>query len=150
MNDLKEEQTPQKKFDWSKLIPFIILILVISLGIIAFIYKFYYPHYPSSYFSTKCSGYLRSLGIIIWSYSQDHKGHYPQNLVRLKQLGYIEDLPVCPVSGKPYIYQVNGWDSPDFTVFCPNPEEHVGSSGPGSVTVSLYYVSGSGVNQVDK
>ena len=100
---------------------------------------------------SSCSGNLRNLGIIITNYSTDHKGHYPQALGELETLGYIEALPTCPSSDVTYAgaYTVAGWDSPDFTVACPNPTQHVGSSGPRSTTASLYYAAGSGVNQID-
>ena len=149
MNELKEEQTPQKKkFNWGRfwfwMISLLIIGILIGIAIPNMIYMRVTP-IPDS-----CSGNLRNLGIIITNYSTDHKGHYPQNLGILEELGYVESLPTCPSSDKNYIYMVNGWNSPDFTVWCPNPEEHVGSSGPKSVTASLYYHSGEGVNQVDK
>lgn len=97
-----------------------------------------------------CSGMLRNIGIIVTNYSTDHKGHYPQNLNVLTTLGYIEALPTCPETGADYIYEISGWDSDSFTVWCPNPGKHCGSTGPKSKTASLYYVSGRGVTQVDE
>ena len=94
-----------------------------------------------------CSGNLRNLGIIITNYSTDHQGHYPQNLDVLKTLGYIEILPVCSETGNQYILQVDGWDSPDFTVFCPNPEEHTHYE-TGKILKSFYYASRKGVIEV--
>ena len=98
---------------------------------------------------SSCSGNLRNLGIIITNYSTDNQGHYPQNLDVLVKRGYIEKLPSCPNSDESYIYEIDGWDDDSFTVQCPNPEGHVGSRGPRSTTVSLYFTSGKGVKQVD-
>ncbi|MCK4667341.1 hypothetical protein KAU33_11355 [Candidatus Dependentiae bacterium] len=99
---------------------------------------------------SRCSGNLRNLGIIVTNYSTDHNGHYPQNLKVLVELGYIEELPTCSIKNKPYLYSIDGWDDDDFTVWCPNPEKHVGTSGPKSTTASLYYHAGEGVIQEDK
>ncbi|MDD3627562.1 MAG: hypothetical protein PHV06_09605, partial [bacterium] len=97
-----------------------------------------------------CSANLRNLGLMIENYASDHKGHYPQSLEVLETLGYIETkLPGCYKTGKPYKYSVDGWDSETFTVWCPNPEVHFGTSGPQSRCASLYYTSGMGTNQVD-
>ncbi len=99
---------------------------------------------------SSCSGNLRNIGIIVTNYSTDHKGHYPQNLKMLTILGYIEALPTCTETGADYIYEISGWDSGSFTVWCPNPGKHCGSTGPKSKTASLYYTSGQGVIQVDE
>ncbi|MCK4666971.1 hypothetical protein KAU33_09490 [Candidatus Dependentiae bacterium] len=99
---------------------------------------------------SSCSGNLRNLGIVVTVYSTDHKGHYPQNLEVLIMLGYIERLPRCPHSKKSYIYEIDGWDDDSFTVRCPNPEKHIGKTGPESQTAELYFTSGKGVIQKDK
>ncbi len=99
---------------------------------------------------SSCSGNLRNLGIVVTNYSTDHKGHYPQDLDCLVDLGYIEGLPPCPNSDVDYSYPAPGWDSTSFTIFCPNPTNHVGSAGPRSITASLYYEAGRGVTQMDQ
>ncbi|MCK4667818.1 hypothetical protein KAU33_13760 [Candidatus Dependentiae bacterium] len=145
MNNIREEEkTPQKKkFNWKRFWFWLIFLIVISLVIIIVIQNMIYARRKA--LLSSCSGNLRNLGIIITNYSTDHKGHYPQNLEVIETLGYIEKLPVCPVSGKSYLYYSDGWNSTDFIASCPNPQEHVGSQGPKSVTSSLYYASGRGV-----
>ena len=128
MNDLKEEQTTQKKkFDWGRFWFWSISLLIIAIFLVIAIQNIRYAKRKAVLSS--CSGNLRNLKIIITNYSTDHKGHYPQNLQVLKDQGYTLQNPICPISGKPYIYQVDGWDSNDFTIMCPNPEKHDSSEG---------------------
>ena len=125
-----------------------ILISVITIAICAAIPNMVSG--PRKHKISRCIGNLRNLGIIVTNYSTDHNGHYPQDLKVLVELKYIEELPKCSSTNKPYLYSIEGWDDDDFTVWCPNPEKHVGSSGPKSTTASLYYHAGQGVIQVDK
>ncbi|MDD3627333.1 MAG: hypothetical protein PHV06_08445 [bacterium] len=92
-----------------------------------------------------CKSNLRNLGLMITNYSVDHNGHYPQNLEVLEELGYITSLPTCPSSDKDYNYYVNGWDSSDFTVWCPNPEDHFDKGNLSKDIISLYFTKGKGV-----
>ncbi len=150
MNNIREEEkTPQKKrFNWKSFWFWLIFIIIGSLFLIIVIQNRIYARRKA--LLSSCSGNLRNIGIIITNYSTDHKGHYPQNLEVLFEQKYIsrdsKKYFVCPVSGKPYLYFVDGWDSNDFMISCPNPQEHVGSQGPKSVTRLLYYASGRGVS----
>ena len=119
MNDLKEEQTPQKKkFNWGRfwfwMISLLIIGILIGIAIPNMIYVRVY-RIPDS-----CSGNLRNLGIIITNYSTDHQGHYPQNLIELETLGYIETLPTCPKTGESYILQVAVVDACRAKIRAPN------------------------------
>lgn len=143
----KSPEVREKKFDWVRFVVwsfFFIFIIFLVIGTVESSFECRPPRGPG------CEGNLRNLGIIITNYSTDYKGHYPQNLDVLVEHGYINELPTCPLTDKSYTYEVDGWDSEDFTVWCPNPEDHIGTSGPKSVTASLYYYSGLGVIQVDK
>ncbi len=140
----EEKTTTKKKINWKRFWFWLIFLIVISLLLIIYIPNRIYSRRKAVLSS--CSGNLRNLGIIITNYSTDHKGHYPQNLEVLVEQKYILELPVCPVSGKSYLYYSDGWNSTDFIVSCPNPQEHVGSQGPKSVTRLLYYASGRGVS----
>ncbi|MCK4666554.1 hypothetical protein KAU33_07385 [Candidatus Dependentiae bacterium] len=71
-----------------------------------------------------CAGNLRNLGIILTVYSTDHKGHYPQNLNVIKDLGYIANLPKCPLCGEDYILKIDSWYSVKFEIFCPCADKH--------------------------
>lgn len=74
-----------------------------------------------------CEGNLRNLGVVVEKYSVDHNGHFPQNLRVLEEQMYLSSYyPVCPVKNHEYIYQVDGWDDNDFTIWCPNPKKHIG------------------------
>ena len=152
MNDIKEDQTPMSKgFNWERFCLCVISILIIGVFFGIILPNMIYPRGGGmSQELQYCSGNLRNLGLIIYHYSSDHKGHYPQNLYILITNGYIEKLPTCTVTGKHYLLEIEGWDSKDFTVWCPNPEKHAGTKGPKSVTASLYYHSGEGIIQVDK
>ncbi|MDD3627560.1 MAG: hypothetical protein PHV06_09595 [bacterium] len=149
MNDIKEDQTPMKKrFNWERfclcVISILIIVFFLMIAIPNIIHQHQYPHPRMS-----CHRQLINIGIIINQYHVDNK-HYPQNLEVLIDKKYLDELPRCWVEDKPYIYQIEGWDSKDFTVWCPNPEKHAGTKGPKSVTASLYYHSGEGIIQVDK
>ncbi len=148
MNDIKEEEkTPQtKKFNWKRFwfwaISLFVIVLFLVIAIPNMIYEKIYRIRES------CSGNLRNLGIVVTNYSTDHKGHYPQNLKVLETLGYIEKLPGCFNTGKPYLYTIDGWDDASFTIWCPNPEKHYGYQ-TNIRCSSLYYAAGSGVNRVE-
>lgn len=143
-----EEQEPiqdkKKKYKWLQWVILIFILIVYSaVGIPGMIYA------RKKAVLSSCSGNLRNLGIIITNYSTDQKGHYPQNLEVLTEQGYIKELPVCPLSGESYIYEIHGWDDDSFTVRCPNPTKHVGTVGPRNTKQSLYYKSTRGVKDID-
>ena len=143
MNDIREEHIDIRDYwKWIIILVFVVIFLLIAIPNI--IHQQKSPHPGMS-----CSGQLRNLGAIIRKYYENNN-HYPQNLEVLVEQKYLKEIPRCWIEEKPYLYQVNGWDSEDFTVSCPNPEEHVGSSGPKSITASLYYHAKEGVVQVDK
>ncbi len=150
MNDKREAENldDKKKKNWGCIIfgsiGIAIFIIMAAIAIPNMIYVYPIPNLSD------CSGNLRNLGIVITNYSTDHQGHYPQNLKVLEIQGFIKILPKCPKTDEDYIYEIHGWNDEDFSVFCPNPEKHIGSAGPRSVTESLFYHSGEGVKQVDK
>ena len=150
MNNIRdEEKIPQKKkINWKRFGFWLLAIIIVF----SFLYIIYRDSVYVDYFDIldSCSGNLRNLGIVVTNYSTDHEGHFPQNLKHLTTLGYIDTLPACPFMDKPYVYSIDGWDDDDFTIWCPNPEEHEGIKGPKSTTASLYYHKGEGVIQVDK
>ena len=138
----KQEPIKKKKSKWLQW--FIVIVILCVIAAIA-IPRINYERRKK--ILSSCSGKLRNLGLIITNYCIDQKGHYPQNLEVLTKQVYIEELPVCPLTGKSYIYDISGWDDVNFTLYCPNAEEHVGPEGPKSrmKPKSLYYSKGVGV-----
>ena len=144
-NQTSEEQEPiqekKKKFPWG-----IWIKIIVILGLLSAIAIPQIKYAKRKAILSSCWGNLRNLGIIVTNYSTDHKGHYPQNIDELTRLGYIKKLPVCPLTGKSYLYEISGWDDVSFTIYCPNAEEHVGPEGPKSrmKPKSIFYAAGCG------
>lgn len=67
-----------------------------------------------------CGRYQELLAGVIEQYNKDHRNKYPDSLQALIPK-YLKKMPVCPVSGKPYIYT---HDDRGFEVSCPDPEAH--------------------------
>lgn len=95
---------------------------------------------------SSCKGNLRNLGLMVETYSTDHKGHFfaGTDCSPLVSDGYMKELPVCPINDADYDY-AGGWDSDYFTITCPAQTDHVGTGGPNSTTTSLFYRNESGV-----
>ncbi len=71
-----------------------------------------------------CQKNLMNLGIVVTNYSTIYRGLYPPNLEVLIEEELIDELPVCPVSGDSYLYDIAAWNSVDFAIRCPNPDKH--------------------------
>lgn len=151
MDDLNQrisEKSDKKQFDWTFII---VLSIIIFLFLLIYIPKFIHEYkYSYKQDLIRCEGNLRNLGLVIENYKTFHKGHFPQSLEVLVEQTNIGELPTCLITGKLYILKVDGWDSEDFTLSCPNPEQHVGNSDRKSETEELYFYPGKGVIQKDK
>ncbi len=125
MNDTREEEKTKskKKFNWERLWFWIISIIVIVI-FITMLFPGLIRFDKGARLLYSCTGNLRNIGLIITNYSTDHKGHYPQNLEILVEQKYFSELPVCPVTGEPYLYDIAAWNAVDFAVRCPNPDKH--------------------------
>ncbi|MCK4668000.1 hypothetical protein KAU33_14695 [Candidatus Dependentiae bacterium] len=149
-----------KKLDIVIIVGKVILygIIISALFLIVFVFIYHYKSYKSHkpvYDLQDCTSNLRYIGIAIEEYSNDNGGHYPQNLKELVEKKYrLGDLS-CPITDIEYRYEINGWDDDDFTVWCPNPNKHIGSWGLRSKTKVLYFHGGKdlkqrGVFQIDE
>ena len=87
-----------------------LMIVVAIIGILAAIAVPNMIYARKKAILSSCQGNLRNLGIVCTSYSTDHKGHYVQSLPHLQTLGYIQEMPTCPVSDANYVYTIDAWD----------------------------------------
>lgn len=76
-----------------------------------------------------CESNLKNIATSLEMYATDNMGDYPPDINFLTEQGYSEKLPVCSYSKKAYGYAVNS--TPDnFTLWCTEPNSHLGSSIP--------------------
>lgn len=149
MNDTMKDEKGKKKFNWESLWFWIISIIVIVI-FITMLFPGLIRFDKGARLLYSCTGNLRNIGLIITNYSTDHKGHYPQNLEILVEQKYFSELPVCPVTGESYIYEIDGWNSFNFAVRCPNPEKHKVRKKLRYLLKQLQYSSGPGVRSVSE
>ncbi len=87
----------------------------------------------------ECQGNLRTIGNAVYSYQISNPGQLPESIDILVEQRFLKTIPICPVSGKKYIYEKHPVNKSRFKIKCPNPELHVGKTGPKSKTTKLYY-----------
>lgn len=88
----------------------------------------------------RCESHLNAIGNAIHSFKMNNNGALPRGLNDLVKAGFINEVPKCPATGNRYIYTYDPRDPRKrFIIKCPNPEKHVGKSGPKSKTKELYY-----------
>ncbi len=173
MNDIREEEhKKQKKLNWGRLWFWVVSIIVIVIlipiffpGLIKFdkgpwfwivsiivIVIFITILVPGLIKLIKdrrqlktCQENLIDLGIAVTNYSTVYKGLYPPNLGALVEEELIDELPVCPVTGEPYLYDLADWNAVYFTIQCPNPDKHEMPNKIKDKTKYLCYKSGIGI-----
>ena len=136
----------EEEFNWINLLIWVFVIIVILLIAVP---NIIYQHNKLPHSHYRCKSNLRNLGRVITNYYTDNEGYYPQNLQELIRSNYLESLPTCFLTDEYYIYEINGWDDDNFTIWCPNPNEHVILNRPNNSAVFSYYYS-SGVQHIDK
>ena len=87
----------------------------------------------------ECKGNLRAIGNAVFSYQTSNPGQLPESIEILIEQRFLKTIPTCPVSGKKYIYEKHPINKSKFKIKCPNPELHVGTTGPKSKMTKLYY-----------
>ena len=142
-----EETKKKKRINW------IVIFLILFLLACVFLWMIpSYLHVRSVVITVECKDNLRYLGMIVEIYSGIHNGHFPQNLEILKELNkggewfdkFKNDKIVCGINDDSYIYEIHGWDDDDFTIWCPNPNDHMQPSAGHRVKL-LYYHFGEGL-----
>lgn len=124
----------------------IVWIIVIFLGIIL-IPGFY--HAKANGKLAICENNLKNIGVSIEMYAEDNEGYFPPTLDVLKKL-YMKSIPVCPVSGKPYIYigkkiYINNLNDNNFILYCSKPDVHIKADSIKQKGCWPQYISGKGI-----
>ncbi|MCD6310617.1 MAG: zinc-ribbon domain-containing protein, partial [Candidatus Eremiobacteraeota bacterium] len=65
--------------------------------------------------ATACKANLKNIATALEMYATDNDGRYPETIHDLSD--YLRPIPVCPVSGRSYGYEVNS-DHSAYTIWC--------------------------------
>ncbi len=90
------------------------LIVIGWFGFLYFLYRYdWYLHHRRTWSGTGCAGNMRTIGIAIWRYVDEHQGEYPPNLAALYKEGYIDDLSVFVCNRDPGKKEISSLDRID-------------------------------------